>query len=445
VPITRHGEFWHGEMTEPPGIVAGPLRTAGLELEAARPAVLRTWRVGQVLAALVSRTDGPARAWLRIGGAEVAVRTHAPLAPGQSLTLRVASLRPSVVLEPVAPEGRGAAGPGDAGRLPPPVAAAWRSLLPRQRPLAEALGRAPGTGPRAATAGPVAAGGRATVPPPAAAVPEVRLPSLASLTRPEALAAALAASGLLLEARLARGQPPAPGDLKAALLRAAAGLRAANAYSAPPEPSARGPSRPAAPGGDAPPPPAAGQAPPSDRPGGTEAPPREAAVPRAPAPPVTSDPAPDQGKAVEAALARLVTRQLESLPRTPDEGPRWSVELPVRLDDGRLAAFCLRIDADGEGRGKGGSGIRPWRVRFSLALPDRGTVHGTVLLHGTQVQVRLQAERQDTAAAMARATPRLEAALRAQGLEPARITCRAGRPETDPARLHPPALLDLEA
>ncbi len=420
-----------------PSVTPGDILTVTAAPRAAPAArALAAWRVGQVLEALVVRVDGPARAWLRVGAAEVPVRTHAPLTPGAHLTLRVASTRPALTLEPVRP-----AAP-EAGRAPEAatVPTAWRLALPRQRPLAEALGRA-----LAASRGGAAALRQAAEPLQALAV---RLPVPATLTRPEELAAAVAASGLFLEARLARGEAPPPGDLKLALARAAAALRAAageppaaRAATSKPDPSRRdageaGPAR-VTEGQEAPPAPA---------PRGTEAARQDRAAPRTPFPAGGGVPAREAADAAEAALARITARQLESLPRGGDEAPRWSLELPVRLADGRLAGLHLRIGDERGRRGRSGDGRR-WQVRLALDLPDGASVHAAVALAGRRVGVRLLTPNAVLARALAEGLPRLAEALRRGGLEPGVLESRAGRPaaDEDPARLQAPGLVDLEA
>ena len=396
------------------------------------------WRVGQVLEALVARVEGPARAWLRIGPAEVPVRTHAPLTPGARLTLRVASTRPAVTLMPVR-----APAPG-AGRAPETVTvpSAWRVVLPRQRPLAEALGRMLAAGlPAGREAGPAP---RSPTTEPLAAL-AARLPVPATLARPEGLAAAIAASGLFLEARLARGEAPPPGDLKLALARAAAALRAAGGeppaapkrVSAPREAPEPGPAR--APAGREPSsPPPAPRSTPAERP--------EPGVPRTSTLLAGGAPAHDASDAAEAALARVTARQLESLPRGGEETPRWSLELPVRLADGRLAGLHLRI-GDERGRNARDDEGRRWQVRLALELPDGGAVHAAVALAGRRVGVRFVSPDARLAQALSAGLPRLAEALQRRGLEPGVLDSRAGRPPgaEDPVRLRPPGLLDTEA
>ncbi|HHQ41990.1 MAG TPA: flagellar hook-length control protein FliK [Chromatiales bacterium] len=157
-------------------------------------------------------------------------------------------------------------------------------------------------------------------------------------------------------------------------------------------------------------------------------------------------PAREAADAAEAALARLAARQLESLPRGGDEAARWSLELPVRLADGRLAGLHLRIEDERGRDARDGEGRR-WQVRLALELPDGASVHAAVGLAGRQVGVRLLTPDAVLARALAEGLPHLAEALRRRGLEPGVLDSRAGRPaaDEDPARLQAPGLVDLEA
>lgn len=184
------------------------------------------------------------------------------------------------------------------------------------------------------------------------------------------LKAAVARSGLFLEAQLARTPAAAPGDLKAALLVLHGALVAAGAANL-----AR--------------PPRTASAPPSK--GGVVAsqPVREAAL--------SPDDSTEQLLAVlrdkaEQAVARQTLHQLAS---TPDEvsGGRWMFELPVlTAQGGTVAQFAV----DRDEAHTGPDGQPTWRARFALDIPPLGPVQVHLRLHDGRCTAVLWVERQDS-------------------------------------------------
>lgn len=235
------------------------------------------------------------------------------------------------------------------------------------------------------------------------------------------LRAALAGSGLLLEARLAAvgGQPPA-GDLKAALLRLTAALAAAP-DAAPADPSSQ-PSRP--PGPPLPPPyrggPLAAQAP--VPPSLTPALPTDAAIHR-----LTHE--------ATAAVARQVLLQLASAtggPRHAGDAPcaQWLFEIPFQ--GGAVAQFEIARDHTTAGHGHAEVDAQPlWRARFSLNLPPMGPVHASIAMSEGRARVTLWAETGDTHQRLAGQADDLARALRADDLA-AQVTVLPGAPGAAP-------------
>lgn len=189
---------------------------------------------------------------------------------------------------------------------------------------------------------------------------------------PAALKAAVARSGLFLEAQLARTPGAPPVDMKAALLVLQSALVAAGAAA-----SAR---------------PARAPAPPPARHGSVASQAPLAAV-------LGPDDPPDQQlltlrDETEQALARQTLHQLASV---PDEtaGPRWSFELPLLTPQGAtIAQFAVERDDAG-----GGGGAAPvWRARFALDIAPLGPVHVHLRLHGGHSAATLWVERPDSLA-----------------------------------------------
>jgi hypothetical protein len=228
-----------------------------------------------------------------------------------------------------------------------------------------------------------------------------------------ALRQALQRSGVLLEHRLAVGEPPGPrGDLKAVLL----GLR--EALPGPPgEPSEAAPAavRQPPPGRGAPP------APPSlPMPGGG----------------VTAD-AP-LGELVRAALARITLQQAVSLPGAPEAAPAerapppLHATLPIALPGG-LALAELVVEREPRGRGDAEAAARAWRVWVALDAEPHGPVTALVSFGRERgVGVTFWAERPGAAEALAAELDALRASLLAAELGVGELAARAGAPRERP-------------
>ena len=164
-----------------------------------------------------------------------------------------------------------------------------------------------------------------------------------------ALRAAVARSGLFLEARLAQTPTAPPNDMKAALLALSQALTAAGATSA---------GRPAR----------ATAAPPT-RGGGVAGQAARAAILRA-------DDPPEQQLAIlrdetDQALARQTLHQLASLP--DDAGQRWMFELPMMTPQGAaVAQFAIERDDPPPGGGPDAAPTRPLRAGHPAAGAGAG-------------------------------------------------------------------------
>jgi hypothetical protein len=217
------------------------------------------------------------------------------------------------------------------------------------------------------------------------------------------LRAAVAASGLFLEARLA-GEGGAPMDLKAALGMLSQALAAAG-----PEPSAPAPAH-------APPPP----------------PFRDG--PQAGQPAVASNLTPVMpAQAMAAQLLRKVggvlSRQLlQQAASTPRPGATsWLFELPLATQQGAAIAQ-FQIDAD-EPPAAAAELERTWRARFTLDLAAVGPVHVNLALRGSDLRADLWAETAEAAARLDQDRASLALALQAEALDP-QIAIRPGAPQT---------------
>jgi hypothetical protein len=283
-----------------------------------------------------------------------------------------------------------------------------------------------------------------------------RLP-LASTPTPADLKAAVAQSGVFLEANLASGQSPGL-DMKAALLVLGRAL-AAWSEEEPPPPDAQSAASAQAQGATA-----AGLLVQAQRrvtlTGGIEdqaAPPAPARTP--PPPPLAEGPTSGQAPAMpslprdapgslaahhllqqtSAALARQQLLQLASLPRN-GQGPRWMFEIPLITPQGSAVA---QFQVSGERRDRSADGEPSeslWRVKFSLDIEPLGPVHAQALLGPGRAGVTIWAERPSSAEMLRRQEGSLTGALKSAGFDPdVAVYAGAPRAEAPPA---PGRLLD---
>lgn len=346
-----------------------------------------------------------------------------------------------------------------AGRTSPATAAA-APIVPQPAPVAPraiagpllgaALGRQDSLSPLFANLGSLAQGSVAlTLPKPLMTLVDQilaqRLP--AAETRPvtaEALKAAVARSGLFLEARQAAGEVPTPQtDLKAALqslrdlLKPAVEGTPTARLPLPGEPAnetASQPGRPAMRG--APEQDTAASTPAKARP----APPRDGLLTPQPAtePSLNSAARPAMiaqtlfGQA-EAALDRIALAQYASLPQEAprlDQQPpaRWLTEIPLALPNG-TAVLPLEIERDPPQSGSATPDAPLWRVRFAIDVEPLGALQGVVTLQGRAIGVSFWAEREDTSRLLRQATPDLETSLLRSRFDSAEFEVFTGHPQ----------------
>lgn len=423
-------------------------------------------------------------------GAGLMLKLAAPAEPGAPLQATLVGIRPAQVNSPNAspPAGQPPVGTTPSTPQPPPAATpaavaatttqaaaapaalqAGRAIPAANTPvssqivpaspravagplLGAALGRQDSLAPLFANLGSLAQGSVAlTLPKPLMALVDQilaqRLP--ATEARPvtaETLKAAVARSGVFLEARQAAGEAPtSQTDLKAALqsLRdllkpAVEGASAARRQLPFPgettSEAAPQPGRPAlrsTPEQDA-----AASTPAKPRP----APPRDGLLTPQPAtePSLTSAARPAAiaqalfGQA-EAALDRIALAQYASLPQEVarlDQQPpaRWLTEIPLALPNG-TAVLPLEIERDPPQSGSATPEAPLWRVRFALDVEPLGALQGVVTLQGRAIGVSFWAEREDTSRLLRQATPDLETSLLRSRFDSADFEVFTGHPQ----------------
>lgn len=375
-----------------------------------------------------------------------------PAAPQPAQTATSAGIAAATAQSSTAPAA------WQAGRTPTtsaaPVASQTAPASPRAVAgplLGTALGRQDSLAPLFANLGSLAQGSVAlTLPKPLMALVDQilaqRLP--AAETRPvtaEALKAAIARSGVFLEARQAAGEAPTPQtDLKAALqslrdllkpavegaLPARLPLPGEAANEAAPQPGRPLPR--STPEQDA-----AAAAPAKARP----APPRDGLLTPQPATEASLNSAARPatiaqalfGQA-EAALDRIALAQYASLPQEAarlDQQPpaRWLTEIPLALPNG-TAVLPLEIERDPPQSSSAMPDAPLWRVRFALDVEPLGALQGIVTLQGRAIGVSFWAEREDTSRLLRQATPDLETSLLRSRFDSAEFEVFTGHPQT---------------
>jgi hypothetical protein len=382
------------------------------------PSLLAEWRVGAILEAVAVRDALSGQLWLDIGGqrhpARVASGDVAGPQNGERLQVRVLRNSPVLALETVSAQ------PTESSAETAVIADALRKFVPRQQNPALLLANLAWIAQRKS--------GVETLPRPvvqAAAHLWHALPEAEALGDPKALEAAIARSGVFLEANLAthRG-PPDPrfaSDLKMLMLtlqRAlqASGARPSSAHSDvaghAPVPTARGPLT---------------------------------TLPAAPATLAVLEEPPQQlnelSRQTDGALARLTTVQISNA--APDPAVQsMLIDLPVRHED-RAAMLRLKIERDGSSR-RGADGADSWTVEAAVDLGAIGALHAKVTLVGKRIGVQLRAESPAVVEALSRRADELESMLAESGLEVDRVVCLHGMPAGDPG-VRPARLLDVRA
>ena len=382
------------------------------------PSLLAEWRVGAILEAVAVRDARSGQLWLDIGGqrhpARVASGDVTGPQNGERLQVRVLRNSPVLALETVSTQ------PTESSAESAVIADALRKFVPRQQNPALLLANLAWIAQRKS--------GVETLPRPvvqAAAHLWHALPEAEALGDPKALQAAIAKSGVFLEANLAahRG-PPDPrvaSDLKTLMLTL---HRALQSYGAKPSSTH------------------------SDAAGHAPLPTARGPLTTLPAAPATlallEEPTQqlnELSRQTDGALARLTTVQISN--SAPDPAVQsMLIDLPVRHED-RAAMLRLKIERDGSRR-RDGDGAESWTVEAAVDLGAIGALHAKVTLVGKRIGVQLRAESPAVVAALSQRADELEAMLAESGLEVDRVVCLHGMPAGDTG-VRPARLLDVRA
>ncbi|MFC4258590.1 flagellar hook-length control protein FliK [Marinobacter lacisalsi] len=155
-------------------------------------------------------------------------------------------------------------------------------------------------------------------------------------------------------------------------------------------------------------------------------------------------------------LNRITVNQLHSQLLTTRSGPEGApqvntlvTDLPWMAPGGEVKTAQLRIDYDKREReekppGARRAGVAEWRLNLAMDLDEAGKVYFDVALRQKALSARVWAERQDTARQVNQALGDLRSRLTDLGLEVSELECRRGQPPTAATRLEH-RLLDTRA
>jgi len=400
-------------------------------LPVSTPPIAPAWQSGQILLALVQKTT-PEQMLLNIQGTQASVARPPSLSvqPGDRLTLEVIKNTPQPQLKLIE-------------IIPGATTTSNRALranLPRQQPLPpllaniEYLSRNPAATRQFDNAIRVAS--RQLY---------YQLPSVESLRQPSALKQALELSGVFLEHNIQTstqaGSPKLQQDTRTSLLRLSTQLQNYIARDTQTQTNAnRLPQR----------------TPHSTLPANAQLTAESApAMQRTISHTVSSSNAQAQAAAhaslaqssapkaaeqllqqTEGALARLQIHQLHQLKGEEIGRPSWSIELPVRSEQG-INLFDIRIQREDlhahwnneDEKASPQADSQRWSVRLAFDLPGLGPVQAVIALQQGQISVRFHTEEELTRSLFNEYRDMLGSRLRQVGLEVGGIDCQQGNPE----------------
>lgn len=151
----------------------------------------------------------------------------------------------------------------------------------------------------------------------------------------------------------------------------------------------------------------------------------------------------------EGVLARLHIHQLHQLKTEDTSRPVWSMELPVRSEQG-INLFDIRLHreppfplpwSDEDGQRKQPQAESRWSVRLAFDLEGLGPVQAVIALQQEQISVHFHAQENQTSMLFTKHLEMLGSRLRHAGLDVAAIDCHQGEPEPV-TEINGPPILD---
>lgn len=386
--------------------------------------LLSSLKPGQLLQAQVLTAPRADLVQLLINNLTITARTGTPLTPGQILTL-------TVLKGGETPELRLQASPQTPGSQE-----VLRFALPKQLPLQQTLS---GLAQLAERALPLLNG-------PARNALRGLLNRSIPLRQvsPQTVRQAVQDSGIFTEARMARGQAPAPTDRKTLLLQLAAALPQRPSALAEQSAAIAALTRATLATAGAPPAPltradllagsffkAAGLTP-----GNTST-----AAPQATLPVAEQLIIDRLWKLIDAGLARIQTHQAASLKSDDRAAPAWQLDIPLALPGGLTQAVEVRLQPEPESLDEDDN-ESGWLVTIGFVFPQLGPVKAGVRLAKGQISSTFWCENASTAQRFEQHLPQLQTALEAAGLKVAHLAASQGKPPQSDAERIDERLLD---
>ena len=383
-----------------------------------------SYKIGQILNAIVLSNSHQGRVAIRIGNMELTASTNIALQQNTPLELKVAQLQPTLQLRIMLPGGGN------------PLHEAMLKMLPQQTGLgpllAELVFKAQAK-PHTATPAPLQAAIKTLF---------AALPTRQDIRQADGLQRAVAQSGLFLEAKLAMAAssqlPVLATDLKSLLLRYLNALQQSRSEQAVTRPATQpaGQPTPQASGRVSAEvlPPLRGRLP--------QPQPRVSHVAPAPAGAIeTSHPA--LLKQLEGALARIGLHQVATAENFNEGQNLWQLEIPVRHGNA-VEIVALTIEKETARNSADTADEDAWSVNLSLDLPNLGSLQSRISMDKQGLSTTFWTRSRHNLSLIENRLPELRRNLELHGIEINQFKCLDGQQPTAHAAKADGPLIDYQ-
>lgn len=145
----------------------------------------------------------------------------------------------------------------------------------------------------------------------------------------------------------------------------------------------------------------------------------------------------------DGGVMRIQLNQLNSLAAEEGMRPGVSTEIPVRREGG-MDVWSVRIEQDGA-HGNGEDNATTWSVTLGFYLANLGPMHVRVLLHGGQISTNFWSERPETEQLVETHSQELRRQLVESGLNVGEIHSFQGHPPAPATPDKPSEIINLQA
>ena len=147
---------------------------------------------------------------------------------------------------------------------------------------------------------------------------------------------------------------------------------------------------------------------------------------------------------IEGVLSRIRVNQLLNVPVENTPQQQWTVELPIRRNDG-FDLIHLRIEEDETSPDHNSNNKKKvWKVTLAFDLDELGPLYANITVCEQNVSATLHAEEQKTAAMIDDHLASLSESLSDAGLKVDTLACHQGKPAQQPKNRLYQSLLDLK-